>query len=157
MSITRAVLVLVSALARVGSPSTYTEQCPLPCQRSLSSTQSGSSNCVELTSEVLGDPSEADGAVSLDCLTTCKRCKAVIKWTWDCDDCQNGCVYVWGHQSYERDGTPETFENGSSTGSGSVRQVMYTACGVPLAGPVAQFGVTVGGLNRTVYMACLCQ
>jgi len=125
------------------------EYCPDTCSSQGSSTQSGSS-CATVAHQVL---TQLDGSAEPECSTTCLSCKATVKITWDCANCSNGCVWVWGHQSYDGSGAGLPYQGGSGSGSGSVRQVVTTSCN----GSTAEFGISVAGLLHAYNLACPCE
>jgi hypothetical protein len=108
------------------------------------------SSCATVT---ITELSFTNGTAADECADPCTPCSARVRLDWDCTGCSGGCTWVWGNQSYDEDGNPYAFQNGSGTGSGYVTQVVTNGCDNEDFGI---FGVSVAGITKQYHLYCPC-
>ena len=126
------------------------EECPEECLNDGHEVVTGTS-CAAVDVEPI---TERGGTAEEGCSPTCTTCTSRVKIEWDCGSCSvDPCSWVWGNQSYDKDGNALAYESGAGTGSSEVTQGVSTNCN----GTTAQFGVSVAGILKKYVITCPCE
>jgi hypothetical protein len=142
-------LALVVLLSGFTLPMAPPEDCPDECVNVGTISTYGTTCAVAIVTKI----SERGGTAEEGCSPTCTTCSSRVKIEWDCDSCTvDPCVWVWGNQSYDKNGNELAYGSGSGTGGSEVTQGVTTSC----LGPIAQFGVSVAGQLKVYNLQCPC-
>jgi hypothetical protein len=126
------------------------EECPDECVNHGYESVLGSS-CAVVEIEPIA---ELGGEGADECAVTCSTCNSLVKIEWDCSGClDTPCVWVWGNQSYDRNGAALDLQSGAGTGSGEITLRVTTNCN----GLTARFGVSVAGMQKRYNLECPCE